>query len=93
MDTWDQKKEDYKSNVNLNVWAWRDEMLAVRFRDCENVQQYASRVQSDVNNFNLCADSSTSPMLKSEHSYYLMMGIRRDDDWRFFTQLMFDKIS
>jgi hypothetical protein len=32
-------------------------------------------------------------MQKSEHSYYLMQGIPKDNDWRFFTQLMYDKID
>jgi len=94
---WDQLKEDYKSKVKLNVWALRDEMSAVKLRDCENVQEYASKIQGYVNDFNLCAhsDSSTGSgtMPKSEHSYYLMKGIPKDDDWRFFTQLMYDKID
>jgi hypothetical protein len=48
-----------------------------------------------VNDFHLCADSSTGSgmMPKSEYSYYLMQGIPKDDDWRFFTQLMYDKID
>jgi len=92
---WDQLKEDYKSKVKLNVWALRDEMSAVKLRDCENVQEYASKIQGYVNDFNLCADSdsSTGTMPKSEHSYYLMQGVPKDDDWRFFTQLMYDKID
>jgi len=92
---WDQLKEDYKSKMKLNVWALRDEMSAVKLRDCENVQEYASKIQGYVNDFNLCADSSTGSgmMPKSEHSYYLMQGIPKDDDWRFFTQLMYDKIE
>jgi hypothetical protein len=90
---WDQLKEDYKSKVKLNVWALRDEMSAVKLRDCENVQEYASKIQGYVNDFNLCAESLTSMMPKSEHSYYLMQGIPNDDDWRFFTQLMYDKID
>jgi len=32
-------------------------------------------------------------MPKSEHSYYLMKGIPKDEDWRVFTQLMYDKID
>jgi hypothetical protein len=33
-------------------------------------------------------------MLQSEHTYYLMMmGLSMDDDWRFFTLLMYDKID
>jgi hypothetical protein len=96
---WDQLKEDYKSKVKLNVWAVRDEMSAVRLSDCENVQEYASKIQSDVNDFNLCANTDTSSstgsgtMPKSEHTYYLMKGVPKDDDWRFFTQLMYDKID
>jgi len=96
---WDQLKEDYKSKVKLNVWALRDEMSAVRLSDCENVQEYASKIQSYVNDFNLCADTDSSSstgsgtMPKSEHTYYLMKGVPKDDDWRFFTQLMYDKID
>jgi hypothetical protein len=89
--------EDYKSKVKLNVWALRDEMSAVRLSNCENVQEYASKIQRYVNDFNLCADSHSSTgsgiMPKSEHSYYLMKGIPKDEDWRFFTQLMYDKID
>jgi hypothetical protein len=90
---WDQLKEDYKSKVKLNVWALRDEMSAEKLRDCENVLEYASKIQGYVNDFNLCAECSTGTMAKSEHSYYLMQGIPKDDDWRVFTQLMYDKID
>ena len=41
---WDQLKEDYKSKVQLNVWALQDEMSAVKLRDCENVQEFASKI-------------------------------------------------
>ena len=68
-------------------------MSAAKLRDCENVQEYASKIQGFVNDFNLCAESSTGTMPKSEHSYYLMQGIPEDDDWRFFTQLMYDKFD
>jgi len=90
---WDQLKEDYKSKVKLNVWALRDEMSAVKLSNSENVQEYASMIQGYANDFNLCVESSTGTMPKSEHSYYLMQGIPKDDDWRFFTQLMYDKID
>jgi hypothetical protein len=96
---WDQLKEDYKSKVKLNVWAFRDEKSAVRLSDCESVQEDASKIQSYVNDFNLSADTDTrsstgsGTMPKREHAYYLMKGIPKDDDWRFFTQLMYDKID
>jgi len=95
MALWDQLKEDDKSKVKLNVWALRDEMSAVKLRDCDNVQEYASKIQGYVNDFNLYADSSTGSgtMPNSEHSYYLMYGIPKDVNWRFFTQLMYDMID
>jgi hypothetical protein len=57
---WDPLKEDYKSKVKLNIWAVRDEMSVVRLSDCENVQEYALKIQSNVNDFNLCANTDTS---------------------------------
>jgi len=32
-------------------------------------------------------------MQTSEHSFYLMQGILKDDDWRVFSQLMYDQID
>jgi hypothetical protein len=92
---WDQLKEDYKSKVKLKVCTLRNERSAVKLSNCENVQEYASKIQGHVNDFNLCADSSTGsgPMPRSEHSYYLMQRIPKDADWRFITQLMYDKID
>jgi hypothetical protein len=95
---WDQLKEDYKSKVKLNVWALRDVMSAVRLSDCEDVQEYSSKIQRCINDFNLCAITNSSStgsgtMPKSEHTYYQMKGVLKDDDWRFFTQLMYDKID
>jgi hypothetical protein len=92
---WDQLKEDYKSKVKLNVWALQDKMSAVKLRHCENVQVYVSKIQGYVNDCNLCANRSTGSgtMPKSEHIYYLTKGVLNDDDWRFFTQMMYDKID
>ena len=90
---WNQLKENYKSKVKLNVWALRDEMAAVKLRDCDNVQEYASKIPGYVNDFNLCAESSTGKMPKSDHNNFLMQGIPKDNYWRFYTQLMYDKIN
>jgi hypothetical protein len=91
----DQLKEDYKSKMKLNVSALRDDMSAAKFSNCENVQEYASKTQGHVNDFDLCANSSTGngTMPKNEHSYNLIQSIPKDEDWRFFTQLMYDKID
>ena len=95
---WDQLKEDYKLKVKLNVWALRDEMSAVGLSDCENVQEYASKIQSYVIDFNLCTNTDSSSTgsgrtPKSEHTDYLLKGVPKDDDWRFFTKLMYYEID
>jgi len=50
-----------------------------------------------VNGFNLCTDTNSSTgsgtMWKSEHTYFLMKGVPKDDDWRFFSQLMYNNID
>jgi len=90
---WDQLKEDYKSKKKLNVWALRNEMSAKKLGDCENVQEYASKIQGGENDFNLCAENSTGMMPKSKSRYYLMQVISKDDGWRVFTKLINDKIN
>lgn len=84
--------------VKLNEWAWRDEMSAVRLSDVENVQDHASEMQGYLDNFNLGANSDSltgggGTMVKREHTNYLMKGIRKDDDWRFFNQMMYNMIN
>ena len=94
---WDRLKEDYKSKVKLNVWASLDKMSAVNLSNYENVQEYTSKIQRYVNDFNLCTDTNSSTssgtMLKSDHTYYLRKGVPKDDDQRFSTQLLYDKID
>jgi hypothetical protein len=90
---WDQLKEDLKLKVKLNVWSLRDEMSAVGLSECDNVQEYALNIQSYVNQFHRCADTDSSStvsgtMPKSEHTYYQIQGVPKDDDWRLHTQLI-----
>jgi hypothetical protein len=86
----DRLKENYKSNVTPNVLALRDEMSALKLRDCQNVQEYASKIQGYVHDFNLYGASSTDSgtMPKSEHTHYLMHGVLKDTVCRVFNQLM-----
>jgi hypothetical protein len=97
MALWHQRKENYKSQMKLTLCALRDKMSAVQLSNCKNVQKYTAKIQSYVNDFNLCAgtDSSTGSRMKpkSEHTYYRMKGVLMDDDWMFFTMLMYNKID
>jgi len=54
--------------------------------------------RSYVNDIKLCADTDRSTtgggtMPKSEHTYYLKTAVPNDDDWRVFTQLMYNRID
>jgi hypothetical protein len=95
---WDRLKEDYKSKVKPNVGPLRDEMSAVRLRDCNNAQKYSSKIHSYVTDFDLYTKTDSSStgsrtMPKSEHTCYPMQVVPKDDDWTFFTHLMYDKID
>jgi hypothetical protein len=59
-EVWEKLKEDYKLQVKLNVWPLQDVMSAGRLSDCENVQEYTSKIQSYVNDFNLCTNTDSS---------------------------------
>jgi len=89
---WDQLKKNYEWKVKPDDWASLDQMSVVKLRDSENVQKHALKIQGYVNDFNLHVESYTGTMPKSEHSYNLMQDVPMDDDWRFFTQLMYNKI-
>jgi hypothetical protein len=87
---WNHLKEEYKLKVKLIVWALQDEMSAVRSADCENVQDYVSKIQGCMNNFNVFADSEGATcgggtMQKSEHTYHLIKGVPKDNDWMFLS--------
>jgi len=90
---WDQLKEDYKFKVEVNVWALQDEMSVVKLTDCKNVRKYTLKIQEYVNDFSLPAKSSTGMMPKGEHNYHLVQSIPKDNDWRFFTGLMYDNFD
>jgi hypothetical protein len=49
----DQLQKDIKLKVKLNVWALRNVMSAEMLSNCENVQEYTSKIQGYVNDFNL----------------------------------------
>jgi hypothetical protein len=72
-------------------------MSAMKLSNSENVQEYTSKIQSYVNDFNLCADNdsltATGMMPQSERTHYLMKRVPKNDDWRVFTQLRYDKID
>jgi hypothetical protein len=93
----DRLKEDYKSKVKFNMWALHDEMSAVKLSNCKNVQEYTLRIQSYVNDYNLCANTNSltgsSTMPKCEHTFPLTKGVPNDDYWRLFTQLMNNNIA
>lgn len=71
-------------------------MLAVRLGDCDNFQEYASKIHGNMNDYHLCAESDSSTERggtkpKNELTCYMIKAISKDDDWRVFTELMYDK--
>ena len=55
-------------------------------------------IQSYVNDLNHCTNMDSSyaasgTMPKIEQTNYLMQGAPRDNDWRYFTELIYDKMD
>ena len=62
------------------------------------MQDYVSKIQGYMNDFNLWADTSSSTggggtMPKGEDTNYLMEVVPTYDDWRFFTQMVNNNIN
>jgi hypothetical protein len=95
---WEKLAAAYKSKLKLNVFQIREELLQIKLEDCGDVETYASRIDRKVKDYNLCSEPSTAANAKSvgrmmdeEHVFYLLRGIPRNDDWKFFLELMMDK--
>jgi len=95
----------YKSKLKLDIFEIREDLWSIKLQDFGDVDNYASRIDRNVNDYNLCAGRSTTDtdatdtdtaktiakMSKQEHNFYLHCGIPRNDEWKVFLELMMDK--
>jgi len=103
---WEKLASAYKSKLKLNIFEIREDFWSIKLQDCGDVDDYASRIDRKVKDYNLCAGPLTTDtdatdtdasaktiakMSEQEHIFYLLCGIPRNDEWKVFLELMMDK--
>jgi len=99
---WEQLALAYKSKLKLNIFEIREDLWSIKLQDCGDVDNYASRIDQKVKDYNLCAGPSTTntdadtaktiaKMSEQKHIFYLLHRIPKNDEWKVFLELMMDK--
>jgi hypothetical protein len=100
---WEKLASAYKSKLKLNIFEIRDDLWSIKIQDCGDVDNYASRIDRKVKDYNLCSGPTTTDtdadanaktiakMSEQEHIFYLLCGIPRNDEWKVFLELMMNK--
>jgi len=102
---WEKLASAYKSKLKLNIFEICEDLWSIKLQDCGDVDNYTSRVDRKVKDYNLCAAPSTTDtdatdtdsaktiakMSEQEHNFYLHCGIPRNDEWKVFLELRMDK--
>jgi len=101
---WEKLASPYTSKLKLNILEIREDLWSIKLQDCGDVDNYASRIDRKVKDYNLCARPTTTDtdadtdsaktiakMSEQEHIFYLLRGIPRNDEWKVFLELMMDK--
>jgi len=89
---WEKLASADKSKLNLNVFEIGEDLWSIKLEDCGDVDNYASRIDWKVEDYNLCArpltadtdtDADTAKtianMSEQEHIFYLLRWIPRNN--------------
>jgi len=103
---WEKLASASMSKLKLNIFEIREDLWSIKLQDCGDVDNYASRIDRKVKDYDLWAgpmttdtdatdtDASAKTIAKmsdQEHIFYLLRGIPRNNEWKVFLQLMMDK--
>jgi len=101
---WEKLALAYKSKLTFNIFEIREDLWSIKLHDCGDADNYASRIDQKVKDYNLCPGLSTTDtdadtesamtigkMSEQEHIIYLLRGIPRNDEWKVSMELMTDK--
>jgi len=99
---WEKVASAHKSKLKLNIFEIREDLWSIKLQDCGDVDNYASRIDRKVKDYNLCAGSSTTDtdadtaktiakISEQEHIFYLLCGIPRNNEWKVFLELLMDQ--
>jgi len=103
---WDKPASAYKSKLKLNIFEIREDLWSIKLQDCRDVDNYASRIDRKIKDYNFwagpttadtdAADTHANPktipkMSEQEAIFHLLRGIPRNHEWKVFLELMMDK--
>jgi hypothetical protein len=101
---WETLASAYKPQLKLNFFEVGEDLWSIQLQDRRDVDNYASRIDRNIKNNNLCAGSSTTntdddmdttktiaKMSEQQHIVYLLHVIPRNDEWRVILELMIDQ--
>ena len=57
---WEKLASAYKSKLKLNIFEIREDLWSIKLQDCRDVNNYASRIDWKVKDYNLCAGPTTA---------------------------------
>jgi hypothetical protein len=99
---WEKLASPYKSKLKLNIFEIREDLWSIKLQDCADDNNYASRIDRNIKDYNLCAGPSTTDtdvdtaktiakMSEQEHIFNLLRGMPRNNGWIVYLELMIDK--
>ena len=101
---WEKLAAASKSKLKLNIIKIRENLCSIKLEHFGDVDDYASRIDRKVNDYNRCAGPSTSDtyanmdaaksmakMSEQEYIFYLLRRITRNNEWKVFLELLMDK--
>jgi len=103
---WDNITSAYKSKLKVNIFEIREDLWSIKLQNCGDVDNYTSRIDRNVKDFNLWAVPMTTDidaantdanakaiakMSEQEHIFYLLHGNPRNDEWKVYLVLMTER--
>jgi len=100
---WDKPASAYKSKLKLKIFEIREELWIIKLQNCRDVDNYVSRIDQKVKDYNLCAGPMTTDtdanangmtiakISEQQHIFYLLHGIPRNDKLKVSLERMIDK--
>jgi len=101
---WEKLASAYKSKPKLNIFEIREDVWSIKLQDCGDVDNYTSRIDRKVKDYNLCAGPTTTDaavtdanaksipkMSEQEQIFHLLCGIPRNDEWKVILELVMDR--
>ena len=103
---WDNITSAYMSKLKVNIFEIREDLWSIKLQNCGDVDNYTSRIDRNVKDYNLCAVPMTTDidaantdanakaiakMSEQEHIFYLLHGNPRNDEWKVYLVLMTER--